>query len=489
MPKARRGARRSHRTWPQRFLITFNVMAIVACVSMAAGLAYFQYKFQQIPRVELEEVLDEVAAPTEPQNYLLVGTDSAAGLDPDDPVTAGRSDLGILSDTIMVLRVDPQGEDAAILSFPRDLWIPIAGGGEQRINTALSVGGPEALIQTIQDYFGIPINHYVQVDFLGFRDLVSAIDGVPVYFPNPVRDDKTGLNITESGCVTLSPEQSLAFARSRSYEELVDGRWRTDPTGDLGRISRQQHFIRLAMQRAVAKGVRNPATLNSLIDVGITKVTIDDQLTPDDIFAIGRQFRSFDPEQLQTYSPEVVDGNVGGASVLFLAENEANQEMLDIFRGLGDAAEDGAPGSVRVQVQNGSGTAGQAGQVAEAMSGAGYNVTGQGDAERFDFAQTTVRYQAGQEAAADLVRRSVDGPVVLEQVETIDGADVVLVTGQDFVGIRAEPAPPDEQTPAPTEAPAAPVPGVEGEGQVEGGTTTTIVGAVPPEAPPEVPCG
>lgn len=486
MPKARRG-RGSRRTWPQRFLITFNVMAIVASVSMAAGLAYFQYKFQQIPRIELEEVLDEVAAPTEPQNYLLVGVDSAEGLDPDDPVSAGRTGLGILSDTIMVLRVDPQSEDAAILSFPRDLWIPIAGGGNQRINTALSVGGPEALIQTIQDHFGIPINHYVQVDFLGFRDLVSAIDGVPIYFPNPVRDERSGLHVPNAGCVTLDPEQALGFARSRAYEEHVDGRWRTDGTGDLGRISRQQLFLRLAMQRAIAKGVRNPTTLNSLIDVGITKVTIDDALTPDDVFALGRRFRSFDPEQLLTYSPEVVDGNVGGASVLFLAETEENQEMFNIFRGLGGPAEEGSTAAIRVQVQNGSGTSGQAGQVAGALSEAGFTVTGQGDAERFDFAQTTIRYQPGQEAAADLVRRSLDGPVVLEAVELIDGADVVLITGQDFGTVRSEPTPPDDQTPVTTTPPPPEEPGFGDPEQDT--TTTTVVGSVPGDAPPEVPCG
>ena len=243
------------------------------------------------------------------------------------------------------------------------------------------------------------------------------------------------------------------------------------------------------MQRAIAKGVRNPATLNSLIDVGITSVTIDDALTPEDIFAIGRKFRSFDPDQLQTYSPEVVDGNVGGASVLFLAETEANQEMLDLFRGLG--GDEGSTGSVRVEVQNGSGTSGQAGQVAEGLSTAGYNVTGQGDAERFDFAQTTIRYQAGQEGAADLLRRTLEGPVVLEEVPTIDGADVILITGQDFAGVRAEPAPPDDQTPVTTAPPAEPTdPAVDPGGDpAAGATTTTVVGAVPPPPPPEVACG
>ena len=151
------------------------------------------------------------------QNFLLVGSDSRAGIAPDDPnIGAFGSEAevgGQRSDTIMVLRIDPKSERASVLSFPRDLWVSIAGtGAKQRINTAFS-RGPDVLVATLQQNFGIPIQHFVEVDFVGFKGLVDAVGGVPVYFENPARDKNTGLNIPVSGCVTLNGDQALAYAR------------------------------------------------------------------------------------------------------------------------------------------------------------------------------------------------------------------------------------------------------------------------------------
>src|SRR5688500_14447606 len=106
-----RGAR-PRRSWPQRLLIAFNLSFIAGTLVAAGGLGYLNWKLDQLPRIELgDDVLEEVEAPGEPQNYLIVGTDSAAGLSEDDPVTIGRENLGVLSDTIMVLRVDPDAEE------------------------------------------------------------------------------------------------------------------------------------------------------------------------------------------------------------------------------------------------------------------------------------------------------------------------------------------------------------------------------------------
>ena len=89
----------------------------------------------------------------------------------------------------MILRIDPESERAALLSLPRDLFVPIPGTGtSRRINIAVEQGGAPLLIRTIGENFGIPINHYVQVDFASFRGLVDAIDGVPIYVPRPARD-------------------------------------------------------------------------------------------------------------------------------------------------------------------------------------------------------------------------------------------------------------------------------------------------------------
>src|SRR5699024_9148202 len=102
--------------------------------------------------------------------------------------------------------------------LPRDLYVPIPGSGSGRINEAIEIGGPELLIETIRDYLGIPINHYAQVDFYGFRRLVAAIDGVEVWFPNPARDTMSDLNVPEAGCVRLDPDNALGFVRSRAFQ-------------------------------------------------------------------------------------------------------------------------------------------------------------------------------------------------------------------------------------------------------------------------------
>src|SRR3546814_1445708 len=115
---------------------------------------------------------------------------------------------------MMVLRIDPGSEQAALLSLPRDLWVPMASGGNQRINAAIEIGGPRELIDTIEGYLGIPINHSVQVAFAGFRDLVARINGVEVWFANPARDRRSGLPFEQPGSLPFGPGQALANVRT-----------------------------------------------------------------------------------------------------------------------------------------------------------------------------------------------------------------------------------------------------------------------------------
>jgi polyisoprenyl-teichoic acid--peptidoglycan teichoic acid transferase len=363
--------------------------------------------------------------------------------------------------------------------LPRDLWVTLDSGGSQRINVAVQVGGPSELVETIESYLAIPINHYVQVDFAGFQDLVGAIGGVPVYFPDPARDRNSGLSVPEAGCVNLDGEQALAYVRARAFQTYVDGSWRTDPTGDLGRISRQQDFIRRALRHAVDRGLRNPLTLDELIDVGLDSVVVDDVLTADDIFDLGGRFRTFNPETLDLYALPVYDDTVGGASIVRMVDLEA-QPILDLFRGL-DAG-DVEPGGVRVMVLNGSGRAGEAVSTAEALASAGFGVAGTGEADAFGLERTTVRYAPGQLPAADLVARwLVSGAELVEVPGEELGADVVLVTGTDYAGLRTEPEASTTSTTEPTTTTAP------GETTTTAPTTTTTIGVVP-EQPDEVSC-
>ncbi|MGH9084799.1 MAG: LCP family protein [Acidimicrobiales bacterium] len=454
----------------------------VGLLVTAAGLGYAYAKYSRLARVELGSVLTDRLSDIGPQNFLLVGIDSAANLDEEDPAAQGRDDVGGLrSDTIMVLRVEPDDEKASLLSLPRDLWVPLASGGSNRINAAIEGGGPEVLIDTIEEHLGIPINHYVQVDFAGFRELVEVIRGVEVWFEHPARDRRSGLVVEQAGCVTLDAAQALAYVRSRNYETFDDGRWRTDPTGDLGRISRQQDFIVRSLRRAVDRGIRNPVTLDNLVDAALETVTVDDRLTGDDIIQLGRRFRGFNPDQLDLYTLPVEDDTIGGAAVLRLLDRQA-QPVLDVFRGT-DTVEVVTPDSIRVKVLNGSGQAGQAGQVSEALAAAGFTAAGTGEAESFGFTRSIVRHTAGQAAAADLVARHLEGGAELEEVAGPIGADVVVVTGSDFAGVLAAPAPSTSSTvPGPTAAPTT-----LATSTTQPTTTSSVVG-VAPQPPPGAGC-
>lgn len=469
-----RGARRAPRTWGQRTVLLLASGLVCSILLAAGGLGYGYGKYSRLARVGLEASLTGPASDVSSQNFLLVGVDSAANLSADDPVRTGREEVGGLrSDTIMVLRTDPRSGRASLLSLPRDLWVPLARGGHNRINTAIQLGGADQLIDTIEEYLGIPINHYVQIDFAGFRGLVEVVDGVRVWFDQPARDRSSGLVVDEPGCVTLDADQALAYVRARHYQTFKSGRWRTDPTGDLGRITRQQDFIVRALRRAVDRGIRNPVTLDRLVDAALDTVTVDDRLTGEQIIDLARQFRSFDPTALDLYGLPVVNDTIGGAAVLRLIDEDA-QPVLDVFRGTDRSA--GAvlaPEGVRVRVLNGSGVSGQAGRAAGALAAAGFTAAGTGEAVSFGFSGTVVRYRQGGRPAAALVARYLSGSVELAEVTDQLGADVVVVTGTQFAGVRS--------TPSPTTPSTAPEPGVSPPSSSVPSTTTTIPRGTAPD--------
>src|SRR3546814_499007 len=233
----------------------------------------------------------------------------------------------------MLLRVDPQEKQARILSFPRDLWLPIADGSTGRINSA-HAKGEQVLIDTIEENFGVPINHYIEIDFVGFERLVDAVGGIPMWFDEPVRDEHTGLFVPEASCQVLDGSQARKFVRSR-YPEYKDdaGDGVRDGTADLGRITRQQIFVRRAVTKAVSRGLTNLGTLNQLVSAGVDNVRLDKNLDASDLVALGRQFASFDADELVGYSiPSESGRSSGGASIERPLMTEA-EPILKIFRG------------------------------------------------------------------------------------------------------------------------------------------------------------
>jgi LCP family protein required for cell wall assembly len=483
MKHARAAARR---TTLQRAILGVNVAACLTCIGLAVAITWSWQRVREIPRIELGTELAadaEAGGPTgAAQNFLIVGTDSADGLPDDDPVRAGR-DGGVRTDTIMVVRLDPAEERASLLSLPRDLYVPIAGTrGSSRINNAIQ-GGPARLVATINDALDVPIHHYIEIDFQGFRELVDAVDGVPVYFDTPVRDRHSLLEVVGPGCITLDPVQALAYARSRAFEmQNARGRWRTDPTGDLGRISRQQDFIRRALHRAFQRGARNPGVLADLIGVGTRAITIDGALTPSDLLELGNRFRTFDPSTLATYSLPGINDVVGGASVLRLDTTRA-QPILDVFRGADPDRV--APDNTVILVQNGTPSSGRAQEAADGLQSLGFVIPPDnvGDAESFDLERTTVLYVEGAEERAELVARALGADPVVEEGDFVVGADVNVLIGADWPGVADALRPPTPGlVPATTSSSTS---STTSTSLPRSTTSTSVIGAVPTTPPGE----
>ena len=377
--------RQRHRTWPQRLLLALNIVVILGCFGAAGGLVVSRYYGNTLNRVELADptastltgttapssgtgttfpvgtiVIDETAttdegappetfpeADPEAKNFLITGADNNACIDPDSPYAAAfgnRESMGERSDTIMIMRVDPSTKRAAVLSFPRDLWVKIAGrGSNNRINSAYVRDDPTRLLGTIYNNFGIEVDHFIQIDFCAFKTIVDGLGGVAVPFEYPARDVNTGLDVPEPGCFTFDGDHALAYVRSRKYQYMDEnGKWKNDGLSDLGRVSRQQDFLRRVLSAALDRGVTDPDVARSLIKAAQENVVVDQGLTLSKMLEFVGVLRNFEPGGIATYQIEAKGANVGGNSVLLPQINGDNmQAILAIFKGEAPLA--GAP--------------------------------------------------------------------------------------------------------------------------------------------------
>ncbi len=454
-------------------LLGLNVVLVVACLGTAAALAKVRSTLESVPVVDIGSAQAPTASVTEPRNFLIIGTDSASRLDESDPVTNGRGKLGRLADVIMVLRVDPRTKTARLISIPRDTRIALAPDGRMgRINEAISgTNGPRNLIQTLKRNFGISIDNYVQIDFFAFKQLVEVLGGVPVYFTTPVRDANTGLDVKETGCILLDRDQALAYARARHFQFYEDGKWKSDGTGDLGRITRQQDFIKRALRRASDKGIRNPGTAVGLVNAGAQAVVLDTQLDVGTILDLVDQFRNFNPDALVTDQVPTVAAPRGGVAYQDV-DWEGTAPLLLPFQGvvLGQRPE---PTDIIVDVRGRT----PADQVTTTfLDKKGF------DAEAFGpkgaaGGGTTIAYGPdGRDAALVLATYMNTTPkLVLDR--TLVGYRVVLNLGADFDGTREDPIAYEDLPPglAPLSAPSTTAPGTAEDGAT---STTAPAGTV-----------
>jgi LCP family protein required for cell wall assembly len=367
---ARRRPRRPHRSWRQRAAIVAGSLLTGVLLVSACAVWYIERWYAGIDRITIVHASPTIAegaggaspssraaggaatpttepylGPSKAMNVLLTGSDGRACVAPDSPYAGAflgnGSNTGDRSDTIILLHLDPQAKELALLSFPRDLWVPIAGGTRKdRINSAFEAEDPNPLIQTIESVFGVRIDHYIGVDFCAFKALVDATGGISIPFEAPARDAHTGLSVAEAGCHAMDGDEALAYVRSRYYQYQDErGRWVDDASSDYGRIARQQDFIRRLAARALDKGATNPLTAKRLLDVAHDNdVRIDDGLSLTDLVRIARAIRDLGPENAASYRVEGLGQVVGGASVIVPdLTSPAAKAILAEFRGLGRA--------------------------------------------------------------------------------------------------------------------------------------------------------
>lgn len=314
-------------------LLLAGLFTAVVGVGGGAGVYYASERRQSA--VDLDEgaqraidagaVLDDSANDGPAENYLLVGTDTRANLNPE----GGSTDEGCnCTDTIMILRRDPDN-GAALVSVPRDLWVDIPGYGSDRINSAYAHdNGSGVLIETIQSELGIRIDHYAEIDFAGFVEIVDAIGGVQVCVDNLIEDPEYTAMRLDPGCHTLSGLDALAFARARHVSEFIDGEWVEDQRADIGRIERQQAFVTSAVNGLLAALKEDPERAGELIEVAAHALTISGG---DDLTEIALALRAAAGEGLRTFSLPV-DLRSDGATVEL---GDGADAILDYFRGSG----------------------------------------------------------------------------------------------------------------------------------------------------------
>ncbi|MGI8809162.1 MAG: LCP family protein [Acidimicrobiales bacterium] len=456
------GTRRAGmRQAPWRSRVRLGLVAFLAVCVLLVGSSYFYFRHQlsSLTRLNIPGLAEDDKGKV--MNVLLVGSDSRENTTGDVADATGKGDDGTSgqrSDTIMVLHIDPAQQKAAILSIPRDLYVPIPGNGRDKVNASFAIGGPQLLIQTIKEALGIEINHYVEVDFGGVERIVNAIGGIKVYADTPARDEMTGLDIPMAGCNELDGYQALAFVRSRYYQTYERGRWVSGSNSDIDRIARQQDFIRRMMKKAVSSGVSNPLTLNRLISIGVDNVRVDQQMSSKDITTLARRFRSIDPDTVDMLTLPTSDAFIGGAAVQGLDTVKA-REFIDRLNGIQPAAPPSVrPADIAVKVLNGNGADASASVAASALSQAGFRVASTGNALAYDYSQTVVQYAPGQQAKATVLRSALAAGASIEEDKSLMGADVALVLGLDYNGLRGA-------------TPTAPAPGAAAPGP--GGTSDT----------------
>ena len=450
------------------------LVSLVAVIVVVVGAVAGDYFY-------INHLIHHVAVSTETtttydntENVLLVGSTTRCGLAQQNKAygLCSQGVTGVNSDVVMILHLNLTTNQVSILSLPRDLFVPNARTtGANKIDAAL-YNGPSQLVAAIQEDFGIPINHFIELNFDTFADVVNVLGGIHMYFPMEVFDAYSGLHITKTGCTFLDGYHALQVVRARHLQIRYAGdgtdfrAWPQEGLSDLARIRRDHEFLKVLAAAVKAKGISNPITDQRLATSVARYLTVDQGMSTGHLLTLAEHFNGVSIANVPELTVPVVLVQTGSylyqgyyyGDVEFPLEPGISQ-TIDRFLNLkpsvntmtGRALPKNA--TITVSVVNGTGQTNQAQVVAAGLRRQGFAVRGLSSATPFGTREETVVYHANNSlaslAAAQAVLHTIEGPAVMALGPTRGGATVTVLTGSDVSVL----APPSKSTTSTTTKP------------------------------------
>ncbi|MET8759239.1 LCP family protein [Lentzea sp. NPDC004782] len=439
--------------------------AAVVFASTGIGWAAMQWADSKIQKIDAlggnSQAVQQAEKQLGDENFLLVGSDTRAGAKPQDNVGTQAEEGGARSDVIMLAHIPADRKRMVIVSLPRDVRVdrpacrkwnpdngqysgPLAPEKEVMANSVYNDGGPECVANMMTQLSGLKINHFISIDFVGFREMSTAIGGVELCIPKAIKDAELGVVIDKPGKYTLKGDQALQYVRARK----VAG----DIGGDYDRIKRQQQFLSAMLRQLLSNEVLlSPTKLNNFINA-LTKSTVGDNIDVASLLELANSLQSLDAGRVSFVTmPHWTDEGPTKSNDDNI-ERLKNDEVKALFQTIIDgtplpqekpvdpkpgeqnttAAQPGTvidPKEVTIQVLNGApSNGGAADRTANTLQQKGFQVARRGNADHS--AKTTIKYAKGNENKAATLKAAVPSAELVETPEM--GGAVVLTIGDDF---------------------------------------------------------
>lgn len=466
---AKRGRKRL--STGQRVAGWLSIAVVTILVVAVLGL-YIEFRsdFDSIKRIDVTGLLgNQPPKLNGAENILLIGSDTRSGQDGIGGTQSGCN----CSDTLMVMHISPGTtghRGAMVMSIPRDTMVPFiscpANNGFpgqtadpesfERINATLATGGPVCTWKTVEAQTGIHIDHFVQLDFSGFQNVINDLDGVYICLPFPVDDPGSGLNLT-AGLHHVFGHEALAFWRER--EAVGEG-------SDLQRIQRDQYLMAALVQGMVHSGLlRSPTKVLNVIRDASNAMTTDSGLDENAMLQIAESMEGLSTKNVQFVTAPNVPYPADPTAELSFEQPNADELFSAIQHDTvaskaqpapakstpPPAVAIATPSQVKVQVENGTGAQGLASQVRADLQNDGYDVVGTGDANNFNYPNSVIEYAGSSDLPeVNTLKAQVPNAETLQNPSLTPGT-LALIVGSSFTSLSPAPASsPGASSPSPS---------------------------------------